>query len=83
MFKHVNEILVQSLIVIECYSSGASASDTSYVFNVPEDMNHFNKWLFISVLIEHLWSRYIILNGEKKKLNYAADAYTTKKFYLY
>lgn len=62
MFKHANEILVQSLIVIECYSS-----DTSYMFNVPEEMNHFNKWLFICVLIEHLWSRYIIFNGKKKK----------------
>lgn len=58
----MNEIWVQSLIVIECY---ASFSDTSYMFNVPEDMNHFHKWLFICVLMEHLWSRYIIFNGKE------------------
>lgn len=50
----MNEILLQSPIVIECY---ASFSDTSYMFGVPEDMNHTDKWLFICVnrtLVESL-----------------------------
>lgn len=87
-FKHLNEILGQSLILNEYYTSGASSLDTSYTFNVPEDICHVNKWLYVCVLIEHSWSRYIIFNGEKIHVKlcstlFMTDAYTVKRMQNY
>lgn len=72
----MNEILVQSPIVIECYTS---FSDTSYMFSVPEDMNHSDKWLFICVN-RTLATSFLM---EKKAAVYEQTPTLYKKLYLY